>query len=169
MHICYEHEDTLGTKFIDINQQYILIRCKTYYLFLEFNVWPCFELWSRRPYPDLALRIQTGQDLWGQSSMHRLLSGICERRMAHSTNPCGGTREPSRLPFAPVWWISKTASCFWAVKYTSVHQNYTNSQKFLNSRIFNVFFKEFSSAHQACIYLIQRTAKTLTFLNIFTI
>ncbi len=118
MHICYEHEDTLGTKFIDINQQYILIRCKTYYLFLEFNVWPCFELWSRRPYPDLALRIQTGQDLWGQSSMHRLLSGICERRMAHSTNPCGGTREPSRLPFAPVWWISKTASCFWAVKYT---------------------------------------------------
>ncbi len=33
------------------------------------------------------------------------------------------------------------------------------SQKFLNDKIFNVF-KEVSSAHQTCIYLIQ-TAKTV--------
>ncbi len=37
---------------------------------------------------------------------------------------------------------------------------YTTSQKFLNSKI-AMFFKEFSSAHQACIYLIQNTAKTV--------
>ncbi len=30
------------------------------------------------------------------------------------------------------------------------------SQKFLNSKIFYVFFKEFSSAQQACIYLIHK-------------
>ncbi len=42
---------------------------------------------------------------------------------------------------------------------------YTTSQKFLNSKI--LVFKEFSSAHQACIYLIQNTAKTVTFWNIF--
>ncbi len=36
---------------------------------------------------------------------------------------------------------------------------YTTIQKFLNSKIFNVFFKEVSSAQQACIYLIQSTAK----------
>ncbi len=35
---------------------------------------------------------------------------------------------------------------------------YTTSQKILNSKIFNVF-KQFSSAYQACIYLIQNTAK----------
>ncbi len=35
---------------------------------------------------------------------------------------------------------------------------YSASQKFLNSKIFNVF-KEVSSPHQACIYLIQSTAK----------
>ncbi len=45
---------------------------------------------------------------------------------------------------------------------------YTTSQKFLNSKIF-MFFKEFSSAHQACTYLMQNTAKTVTFWNIFTI
>ncbi len=44
----------------------------------------------------------------------------------------------------------------------------TTSQKFLNSKI-AMFFKEFSSAHQACIYLIQNTAKTVTFWNICTI
>ncbi len=36
---------------------------------------------------------------------------------------------------------------------------YTSSQKFLNSKI--LFFKEFSSAHQACIYLIQSTSKNV--------
>ncbi len=39
---------------------------------------------------------------------------------------------------------------------------YTTSQIFLNSKIFNVF-NEFSSAHQACIYLIQNTAKAEIF------
>ncbi len=34
--------------------------------------------------------------------------------------------------------------------------NYTTSQKFLNSKIFRV-----SSAHKACIYLIQNTAKAV--------
>ncbi len=34
---------------------------------------------------------------------------------------------------------------------------------FLNSKICNVFFKEFSSVHQACIYLIQNTAKIVKF------
>ncbi len=32
-----------------------------------------------------------------------------------------------------------------------------------------MFFKEVSSVHQACIYLIQHTAKTVKFWNIFTI
>ncbi len=43
---------------------------------------------------------------------------------------------------------------------------YTTSQKFLNSNICNVFFffKEVSSAHQACIYLIQSTAKTVYYI-----
>ncbi len=40
---------------------------------------------------------------------------------------------------------------------------YATSQKILCSKIFYVFFKELSSAHQACIYLIQSTAKTVTF------
>ncbi len=41
----------------------------------------------------------------------------------------------------------------------SIYLNiYTTSQMFLNSKIL-MFFKEFSSAHQACIYLIQYTAK----------
>ncbi len=43
---------------------------------------------------------------------------------------------------------------------------HTTSQKFLNSKIFNVF-KEVSSAHQACIYLIQSTAKTVKTLKYF--
>ncbi len=38
--------------------------------------------------------------------------------------------------------------------------SYTTSQKFLNSKIFNVF-KKVSSAHQACLYLMQSTAKSL--------
>ncbi len=48
--------------------------------------------------------------------------------------------------------------------------NFTNttSQKFLNSKIFNVF-KEASSAHQACIYLIQSTAKQFWFFLLFKI
>ncbi len=45
---------------------------------------------------------------------------------------------------------------------------YTISQKFLNSKIFNVF-KEVSSAHQTCIYLIPNAAKAVIFRNIFTI
>ncbi len=44
---------------------------------------------------------------------------------------------------------------------------YTTSQKFLNR--FLMFFKEDSSAHQDCIYLIQSTAKTVKVWNIFTI
>ncbi len=36
----------------------------------------------------------------------------------------------------------------------------STSQEFLNSKIFNVF-KEVSSAHQACIYLILNTAKAV--------
>ncbi len=44
----------------------------------------------------------------------------------------------------------------------------STSQKFLNSKILNVFFfKEVSSVHQACIYLIQSTARTVQFWNIF--
>ncbi len=41
----------------------------------------------------------------------------------------------------------------------------------LNSKIFKFFvlFKEVSSAHQACIYLIQSRAKTAQFWNMFTI
>ncbi len=35
---------------------------------------------------------------------------------------------------------------------------HTTSQEFLNSKI---FLKEFSSAHQTCIYLIQNTAKAV--------
>uniref|UniRef100_A0A8C1LRT2 L-serine deaminase n=1 Tax=Cyprinus carpio TaxID=7962 RepID=A0A8C1LRT2_CYPCA len=41
---------------------------------------------------------------------------------------------------------------FWQRWETSV---YSTSQTFLNSKSFYVFFKEVSSAHQACIYLIQ--------------
>ncbi len=39
--------------------------------------------------------------------------------------------------------------------------------KLLNSKIFNVL--KVSSAHRACIYLIQSTAKTVKIWNIFTI
>ncbi len=45
---------------------------------------------------------------------------------------------------------------------------YTTSQRVLNSKIFNVF-KEVSSVHQACIYLIKNTAKAVILWNIFTI
>ncbi len=58
---------------------------------------------------------------------------------------------------------SKTYT-YWKAKTSK----YTNSQKFLNGKIFNVF-KEFSSAHQACIYLIKNTAKAVTLWNILTI
>ncbi len=34
-------------------------------------------------------------------------------------------------------------------------KKYSTSQMFLNSKIFYIFFKECSSAHQACIYFIQ--------------
>ncbi len=44
---------------------------------------------------------------------------------------------------------------------------YSASQKFLNSEIVNVC-KEVYSDHQACIYLIQNTAKTATFWDMFT-
>ncbi len=46
----------------------------------------------------------------------------------------------------------------------------TTSQKFLNSKVCNVFFlfvlffKEVSSAHKSCIYLIQSTAKTVYYI-----
>ncbi len=43
-------------------------------------------------------------------------------------------------------------------KWINVH--YTG-QKFLNSKICSVSFKEVSSAHQACIYLIQNKAKAV--------
>ncbi len=46
---------------------------------------------------------------------------------------------------------------------------YTTSQKFLNSKILIFFFKDFSSAHQACIYFIQNTVKAVILWNIFTI
>ncbi len=46
---------------------------------------------------------------------------------------------------------------------------YTTSQKFLNSKIEIFFLKEFSSAHQACIYFIQNTVKAVILWNIFTI
>ncbi len=36
-----------------------------------------------------------------------------------------------------------------------LRKNYTNSQKFVNSKMFNVFFKDVSFAHQECIYLMQ--------------
>ncbi len=40
---------------------------------------------------------------------------------------------------------------------------YTTSQKFLDSKI----FKDVSSINQACIYLIQNTAKSVILWNIF--
>ncbi len=49
--------------------------------------------------------------------------------------------------------------CFMSLKLQS-HSYYTASQKFLNSKIFNVFLKSLL-LHQACIYLIQSTAKTI--------
>ncbi len=52
------------------------------------------------------------------------------------------------------------------MRYCLHKMSYTISQKFLNSKI---FFKYESSAQQACIYLIQNTAKTVTFGNNFTI
>ncbi len=45
---------------------------------------------------------------------------------------------------------------------------YITSKKFLNSKIFNVF-KELFSAHQACIFFIQKTAKAVILWNIFAI
>ncbi len=49
-------------------------------------------------------------------------------------------------------------------------KKYTTSQKFLDSKIFNVFFFRYLfSAYQACIFLIQNTAKAVILWNIFTI
>ncbi len=53
--------------------------------------------------------------------------------------------------------------------YIYIH-THTISQKFLNSNISLCFYKkEVSSAHQACIYLIQSKAKTEPFWHICTI
>ncbi len=38
---------------------------------------------------------------------------------------------------------------------------YTTGQKFLDGKIFKMFLKEVSAAHQGFIYLIQNTAKTV--------
>ncbi len=49
---------------------------------------------------------------------------------------------------------------------------YTTSKTFLNSKMFYVFFfffTEFSSAHQACIYLIQNIAKAVILWNILVL
>ncbi len=54
------------------------------------------------------------------------------------------------------------------VKDTSIVQD--TGQRFLTGSVrCLMFFKEVSSAHQACIYLIQSTAKNVKFGNIFTI
>ncbi len=50
-----------------------------------------------------------------------------------------------------------------------INNKYTLPVKSFWTVRFLMFFKEFSSAHQACIYLIQSTAKTAQFRNIFTI
>ncbi len=50
----------------------------------------------------------------------------------------------------------------------SIEGRYIFSQAFLNSNMINVF-KEVSSAHEACIHLIQNTAKAILLWNIFTI
>ncbi len=60
------------------------------------------------------------------------------------------------------WNLTQQQKLFFTVLFHFIN---TTSQKFLNSKIFNVF-KEASSAHQACIYLIQSTAKTIQFWNI---
>ncbi len=66
--------------------------------------------------------------------------------------------------------VMKEGGFLWKMDYlTYVWTMYTTSQKYLNSKIFLCFFKEFSSAHQACIYLIQNTAKVVILWNIFTI
>ncbi len=44
---------------------------------------------------------------------------------------------------------------------------YTTSQKFLNSKMFNVFFKEFSSAHQANCEIFLLFKITAFYLKIF--
>lgn len=73
--------------------------------------------------------------------------------------------------------MQPTASCGLLFFKTWLQQHYSSliiytmlgkkKKKKITSMIFNVL-EEVSSAHQACIYLIQRTAKTVKLWNVFT-
>ncbi len=60
------------------------------------------------------------------------------------------------------WSRRPTTTSIYIVYIYCIYILYTTSQRFLNSKIFTVFFfKEVSSAHQACIYLILNTTKAV--------